>query len=142
MRREVQTFVADGPLPDWDAGEEEIDRRVTQLEAITKPVTGEEAAALVSCAGPDESYGVAWTLLHLIETGPLVLPVASPGRLFTADRGAELRIAGASPAYAARWSCRRLRRLWRVAVRRCGSGGLGCLPGIGSPSTGLVGDER
>ncbi|WCD91248.1 hypothetical protein KPP03845_200209 (plasmid) [Streptomyces xanthophaeus] len=28
MRREVQTFVAGGPLPDWDAREEEIDRRV------------------------------------------------------------------------------------------------------------------
>lgn len=43
---------------------------ITQLEAITKPVTGEEAAALVSCLGPDDCYGVAWTLLHLIETGP------------------------------------------------------------------------
>ncbi|MGW7138942.1 hypothetical protein [Streptomyces xanthophaeus] len=70
MRREVQTFVAEGLLPDWDAGEEEIDRRVTQLEAITKPVTGEEAAALVSCFGPDDCYGVAWTLLHLVEFGP------------------------------------------------------------------------
>jgi hypothetical protein len=69
MRPEVLTFVADGPLPDWDAEEEEIDRRVTQLEAISKPVTGEEAAALVTCFGPDDCYGVAWTLLHLIETG-------------------------------------------------------------------------
>ncbi|GAA3092997.1 hypothetical protein GCM10017562_75440 [Streptomyces roseofulvus] len=32
---------SDGPLPDWDAEEEEIDRRVTQLEAINKHVTGE-----------------------------------------------------------------------------------------------------
>ncbi|MGW6940859.1 hypothetical protein ACWGF3_17930 [Streptomyces xanthophaeus] len=70
MRREVQTFVAEGPLPDWDAREEETDRRVTQLEAITKPVTGEEAAALVRCFGPDDCYGVAWTLLHLVEFGP------------------------------------------------------------------------
>ncbi|MFD7560573.1 hypothetical protein ACFV9E_39525 [Streptomyces sp. NPDC059835] len=70
MRAEVLSFVADGPLPDWDAEEEEIDRRVTQLEAIGKPVTGEEAAALVACFGPDDCYGVAWTLLHLVETGP------------------------------------------------------------------------
>ncbi|MGW7026882.1 hypothetical protein ACWGFX_06795 [Streptomyces xanthophaeus] len=70
MRREVQTFVAEGPLPNWDPGEEEIDRRVTQLEAITKPMTGEETAALVSCFGPDDCHGVAWTLLHLIEAGP------------------------------------------------------------------------
>ncbi|MFG2027686.1 hypothetical protein [Streptomyces sp. NPDC048825] len=70
MRPEVQTFVANGPLPDWDASEEEIDRRDQQLNAIPKPVTGEEAQALVSCFGPDDCYGVAWTLLHLIETGP------------------------------------------------------------------------
>ncbi|MFE4575980.1 hypothetical protein [Streptomyces chartreusis] len=69
MRPEVLTFVADGQLPDWEA-EEEIDRRVTQLEAISKPVTGDEAAALVTCFGSDDCFGVAWALLHLIETGP------------------------------------------------------------------------
>ncbi|MFZ3493354.1 hypothetical protein ACODT5_09030 [Streptomyces sp. 5.8] len=78
MRPEVQSFVANGPLPDWDAEEEEIDRRVTQLEAIGKPVTGEEAAALVTCFGPDDCYGVAWTLLHLIETGPNLVLKTKP----------------------------------------------------------------
>ncbi|MGW4781430.1 hypothetical protein ACWEPA_32825 [Streptomyces filamentosus] len=78
MRPEVQTFVADGPLPDWDAEEEEIDRRVTQLEAISKPVTGEEAAVLATCFGPDDCYGVAWTLLHLIETGPNPVLMTKP----------------------------------------------------------------
>ncbi|MFJ6651135.1 hypothetical protein ACIQPS_36645 [Streptomyces sp. NPDC091290] len=70
MRSEVLTFVADGPLPNWYAEEGEIERRVTQLESISKPVTGKEAAALVVWFGPDDCYGVAWTLLHLIETGP------------------------------------------------------------------------
>ncbi|MGW4555746.1 hypothetical protein ACWEOV_19125 [Streptomyces sp. NPDC004365] len=70
MRPEVLAFVADGPLPDWDGSEEEIDRRGRQLDAISRPVTGEEARALVGCFGPDDYYGVAWTLLHLIETGP------------------------------------------------------------------------
>lgn len=79
MRPEVQTFVADGPLPDWDASGEEIDRRVEQLEAIPKPVTGEEARALVSCFGPDNCYGVAGTLLHLIETGPNPVLATDPG---------------------------------------------------------------
>lgn len=32
-------FVAAGSLPDWDADEEAIDRRVKQLEAISAPVT-------------------------------------------------------------------------------------------------------
>ncbi|GAA4907761.1 hypothetical protein GCM10023237_29300 [Streptomyces coeruleoprunus] len=76
----MQTFVADGPLPDWDASEEEIERRVEQLEAIPKPVTGDEAKALVACFGPDVCYGVAWTLLHLIETGPNPVLATDPGR--------------------------------------------------------------
>ncbi|MFC9706030.1 hypothetical protein ACFTWD_35665 [Streptomyces sp. NPDC056943] len=79
MRPEVQTFVADGPLPDWDANEEEIDRRDQQLHAIVRPVAGEEAKALVSCFGPDDCYGVAWTLLHLIETGPNPVLLTDPG---------------------------------------------------------------
>ncbi|MEU8935157.1 hypothetical protein AB0D30_35375 [Streptomyces sp. NPDC048409] len=70
MRPEVRTFVADGPLPDRDASEEEIDRRIMRLNAIPKPVTEEEARALIFCFGPDDCYGVAWTLLHLVETGP------------------------------------------------------------------------
>jgi hypothetical protein len=75
MRTEVQIFVADGPLPDWDATEEEIDRRCQQLMAITKPVTTEEAHALATCFGPDDCYGGGWTLIHLIETAPGPLPV-------------------------------------------------------------------
>ncbi|MBT2487862.1 hypothetical protein J7E96_04805 [Streptomyces sp. ISL-96] len=70
MRPEVQAFVAEGPLPDEDGSEEEIGRRVQQLEAISRPVTAEEARALVACFGPDDCYGVAWSLLHIIETGP------------------------------------------------------------------------
>ncbi|WP_223279692.1 hypothetical protein [Streptomyces sp. SDr-06] len=68
MRPEVQMFVADGPLPDWDASEAEIEERERQLAAISRPVTPKEAAALATCFGPDDCYGVAWTLLHLIET--------------------------------------------------------------------------
>ncbi|MYY81512.1 hypothetical protein GT044_09620 [Streptomyces sp. SID335] len=76
----MQTFVADGPLPDWDATEEEIDRRERRLAAISHPVTHEEAAALATCFGPDDCYGLAWTLLHLIETAPGPVPVSQlPG---------------------------------------------------------------
>lgn len=78
MRSEVQAFVAGGPLPGWDADENEIDRRVKQLEAIPRPVTADEAQALAGCFGPDDCYGVAWTLLHLIETAPGPVPVVQP----------------------------------------------------------------
>ncbi|MEU9994721.1 hypothetical protein [Streptomyces sp. NPDC050848] len=79
MRPEVQTFIADGPLPDEDATEEELERRDEQLRAIGRPVTGEEAKALVSCFGPDDCYGIAWSLLHLIETGPNPVLASDPG---------------------------------------------------------------
>ncbi|WP_448318216.1 hypothetical protein [Streptomyces sp. CO7] len=70
MRPEVQAFVDAGPLPDEDAAEEEIQQRTDEFLAIARPVTGEEARALLACFGPDDCYGVAWSLLHLIETGP------------------------------------------------------------------------
>lgn len=60
--------------------EEEVDRREGRLRAISGPVTPEEAAALATCFGPDDCYGVAWTLLHLIETAPGPVPqLADPG---------------------------------------------------------------
>ncbi|MFZ4155883.1 hypothetical protein [Streptomyces pseudogriseolus] len=47
MRPEVSAFVADGPLPDEETGEEaEIDRRARQLEAIPHPLSLAEAEAL------------------------------------------------------------------------------------------------
>ncbi|MER5891594.1 hypothetical protein [Streptomyces sp. NPDC001876] len=79
MRPEVRAFVTDGPLPDRDASEEEIGRRDRQLRSTARPVTGEEAKALVPCFGPDDCYGVAWTLMHLIETGPAPVPATAPG---------------------------------------------------------------
>ncbi|MFF2024399.1 hypothetical protein ACFVW2_21670 [Streptomyces sp. NPDC058171] len=85
MRPKVQAFVAAGPLPEWDADEEEIDHRVNQLEAISTPVTPDEAQALAACFGPDDCYGVAWSLLHLIETGPGPLPTITPPRPDTDD---------------------------------------------------------
>ncbi|MFE3560700.1 hypothetical protein ACFXKW_38510 [Streptomyces sp. NPDC059193] len=78
MRPEVQAFVADGPLPDRDASEEKIDRRDQQLRQIVGPIIGEGAQAFVSCFGPDDCYGVAWSLLHLIETCPNPVPAGLP----------------------------------------------------------------
>ncbi|XMA39044.1 hypothetical protein O1157_27230 [Streptomyces albogriseolus] len=42
-------------------------------------MTAVEARALLTCFGPDDCYGLAWSLLHLVETGP--------GPAFTADPG-------------------------------------------------------
>jgi hypothetical protein len=70
MRKEVREFAALGSLPDQNAEPEVIDQHAASLEQIEQPVSDEEARILVGLFGPDDCYGVAWTLLHLIETAP------------------------------------------------------------------------
>jgi hypothetical protein len=70
MRQEVSELVALGSLPDEDADEEVIARYEKLVLTISQPVTDEEARVLVGLFGPDDCYGLAWTLLYLIETAP------------------------------------------------------------------------
>jgi hypothetical protein len=70
IRQTVTDFVAAGPLPDEDASVEAIQHSQDLLERIEAPVSVEEATALLPVFGPDDCYGLAWTLLHLIETAP------------------------------------------------------------------------
>jgi len=71
MRNAVERLVQLGSLPGADDVEE--DRLIEferLLKAIMPPVTDDEARALAKLFGPDDCYGLAWTLLHLIETAP------------------------------------------------------------------------
>ena len=71
MRPEVAELVALGPFPAEDAAsDEDVERREALVRGITPPLTDEEARAMVTLFGPDDFYGGAWTLLHLIETAP------------------------------------------------------------------------
>jgi hypothetical protein len=70
VRQEIHELVKLGPLPDEQANVERIAEYERLLLSISRPVTDEEAKALVGLFGPDDSYGLAWTLLHLIETAP------------------------------------------------------------------------
>ena len=38
------------------------------LENVVSPLTIEEAYTLMTLLGPDDCYGLAWSLLHKIET--------------------------------------------------------------------------
>lgn len=40
------------------------------LAEIEKPISDDDARALVTLFGPDDCYGLAWTLLHIVETAP------------------------------------------------------------------------
>ncbi|MGA7614026.1 MAG: hypothetical protein WBX15_02490 [Thermoanaerobaculia bacterium] len=70
IRKEVLELKLLGPLPDQHADEEAFERHEKVLSAITPPVSAEEAKILVRLFGPDDAYGAAWTLLHLIESAP------------------------------------------------------------------------
>lgn len=70
IRHEVEELAKVGRLPDEDADEQAIGATQRLLERIVAPVTDDEAQVLASLFGPDGCYGLAWTLLHLIETAP------------------------------------------------------------------------
>jgi hypothetical protein len=70
MRDEVRRLIELGPLPDESAPLEAFQRVEKALHAITPPPSPEEARALVRLFGPDDCYGMAWTLLHLVEKTP------------------------------------------------------------------------
>ncbi|MGO9483951.1 MAG: hypothetical protein ACLPX9_05125 [Rhodomicrobium sp.] len=71
VREQVRNLIALGPMPDeHSTTEEQVEAFETRLSAIEKPVTDEEARALTKLFGPDTYYGLAWTMLHLVETAP------------------------------------------------------------------------
>lgn len=71
VRREVQDLVDAGPFPAEDqATEEDLLMIQQRLERAPRPVTDDEAQALSAAFGPDDCYGLCWSLLHLIETAP------------------------------------------------------------------------
>lgn len=68
-RREVEELVNEG-MPSEDAPLEEIEKAERLLESIIPPVTDEEAQMLATAFGPDGCYGLASSLMHVIETAP------------------------------------------------------------------------
>ena len=71
IRPRVQQLVNLGPLPaSSEAEEDDLRHRAEMFDGIQKPVSDEEALALLCCSGSDACHGFAWSLVHLIETAP------------------------------------------------------------------------
>lgn len=72
IRDEVHQLAALGPLEPEDTIEQgKLESLERLLDQISRPVSDDEARALLSLFGPaDTCYGLAWTLVHLIETAP------------------------------------------------------------------------
>lgn len=71
MRSEVRHLIDLGVFPAEEAatGEQVMSTEIL-LSAIQRPVTDQEAVELVKLFGPDSLFGLAWTLLRLVETAP------------------------------------------------------------------------
>jgi hypothetical protein len=71
VRPEVEQLVMLGSFPaSCIADVVTIKRQEELLQRIIPPITDEEAVQLVKLFGPDDYFGGAWTLLHLVETAP------------------------------------------------------------------------
>src|SRR5688500_2238758 len=73
VRDEIRAIAALGVMPgDLSADEATVERWGQAVDAIVRPVTDEEAVVLMN-ALPREGYtcfGLAWSLLHALETAP------------------------------------------------------------------------
>src|SRR5690348_3929897 len=74
MRQEVRALLELGPMPSEDGTTpEQVNAYEEQIKRLTKPVSDDEARALIQILpqGQSDSYfGLAWTVLHLIESSP------------------------------------------------------------------------
>lgn len=70
-RLEIEGLLKFGPFPsEQQANPEVIDQQEKLVKQIQLPILDEEAKALLTLFGPDDYFGLAWTILHLIESAP------------------------------------------------------------------------
>jgi hypothetical protein len=71
IRQEINILNTLGPLPSENGANPELIQKYEALyRAITKPITDDEARVLVKLFGSDGCFGLASSLVHLIETAP------------------------------------------------------------------------
>ena len=71
MRQAILDLVKLGPLPSETNADPVVLERVQELiTSIGNPIADDEARALVRLFGSDDCFGLAWSVLHLIETAP------------------------------------------------------------------------
>jgi hypothetical protein len=69
MQQAITALLVLGPLPSSAAATAPTMQAIEeQLSMVQTPLTDEEACALIKLFGPDDCLGLAWTLLHLMET--------------------------------------------------------------------------
>src|SRR3546814_14526571 len=59
-----------GPVPSEARSVPEVARRQTLIQSIAPPLALAYATALADVLGPDNCFGLAWTVRHLLESAP------------------------------------------------------------------------
>ena len=71
IREPIQEMLKLGPLPSEQGADVQLVQRYEQLyRMIQRPVSDDEARALVTLLGHDDYFGLAASLMHLIESAP------------------------------------------------------------------------
>lgn len=71
MREQIGKLIDLGPFPSaLGASVDQVLSYQLLIEQISPPLEDDEAKALIGIFGPDDFFGLAWTVLHLIETAP------------------------------------------------------------------------
>ena len=75
IRKEVWDFLGLGRLPTTEplppeVTPEVIARYQAALGRVPRPIADDEVAVLMTGFGPDDCFGLAWSLMDLIETAP------------------------------------------------------------------------
>ena len=71
MQTAVRELLSLGKLPASTGADAETLRVFEDaLAGIRKPVSDDDARALAGCFGPDDCFGLAWSLVHAVETAP------------------------------------------------------------------------
>jgi len=71
MRDQIKNLVSMGVLPsEGVASVEEVKSIELTVSSIVGPLTDDEATAIVAIFGVDDFFGIAWSILHLVETAP------------------------------------------------------------------------
>lgn len=71
MQTSIEELLKLGPLPcSTNADVAKLAQFQDLLSKIEQPISNEDARALIALFGPDDCFGLCWTLLHIIETAP------------------------------------------------------------------------
>ena len=71
MQLAIEKLIQLGRLPSSsDATVVTLQEIEALVEKVQTPITDDEARYLANLFGSDDCFGIAWSLLHLIETSP------------------------------------------------------------------------